>query len=570
MQEIDILQSQLDVYTEILNNTNDAVIITDENNKIIKINKACEDVTGYFEDEVLGENPKIFSSDKTSNETFEKIWKTLQTNSFWIGELSNRHKNGLVYPIVIKIYKIKNPKTGILNYFAIFSDISYSEESQNELFHLAYHDSLTNLPNRLKLKAQLEYVITNSKRNDLKFAILFLDLDNFKEVNDTLGHNYGDALLISLASKFKNIIRTNDMVARVGGDEFIIVLSDITDFIFIEKICNKILALVKNPIVIDGKEVNVGISIGVSVYPENGEDIEELIHNADSAMYQVKYSGKNGFELFSDDMNRRILAHSNREKELINAIKNDEFIIHFQPEIDTKSNDVFSLEILSRWNHITDGVLMPGNFIHDLEISNLIFDFEKLILKKACIQLKQWQDENFYKGTVSVNISGKHLKYGNLFENVKEVLESTNIEPKCLELEFNEKDIVNIEENRVELLKKLSNLGVILTLDNFGRSFTSFNHLRNCHITKLKIDKSYIDSLANDNSDEDIIKSIIDLGSNMNISVIAEGIELKEQNQILRKNQCSKVQGYYYAKPMNIIEFENWYKNSDLYLSNLI
>lgn len=562
MQIIETLKNEVDILSSVLNNVSEAVIVTNENNEIVKINKACEDITGYFQDEVLGKNPKIFSSNKTSNETFERIWKTLQTNDFWIGELLNRHKNGLIYPIVIKIYKVKSADS--LSYFAVFSDISSSNESQNELFHLAYHDSLTNLPNRLKLKAQLEYVINNSKRNDLKFAILFLDLDNFKQINDTLGHSYGDALLVTLSSKFKNIVRSNDMVSRVGGDEFIIVLSDISDYIFVERVCKKILSLVEKPIVVNNKELSVGISIGISIYPDNGEDIDELIHNADNAMYQVKYSGKNGFELFSDEMNKKLLEYSLREKELLNAITYDEFIIHFQPEIDTNTNQVFSLEILTRWNHPTEGFLMPGSFIHDLEVSNLIFDFEKLILEKACIQLKKWQDNKIYDGTISVNISGKHLKYGNLFENIETILNKTQLEAKYLELEFNEKDIIDIEENRLEILKKLANLGIVLTIDNFGRGFTSFNHLRDCSITKLKIDKSYIDSLTNDKSDEDIIKSIISLGSNMNISVIAEGVEFPMQDEIIKKNHCSKVQGYYYAKPMDSINFENWFKKREI------
>lgn len=562
MQIIETLKNEVDILSSVLNNVSEAVIVTNENNEIVKINKACEDITGYFQDEVLGKNPKIFSSNKTSNETFERIWQTLQTNDFWIGELLNRHKNGLIYPIVIKIYKVKSADS--LSYFAVFSDISSSNESQNELFHLAYHDSLTNLPNRLKLKAQLEYVINNSKRNDLKFAILFLDLDNFKQINDTLGHSYGDALLVTLSSKFKNIVRSNDMVSRVGGDEFIIVLSDISDYIFVERVCKKILSLVEKPIVVNNKELSVGISIGISIYPDNGEDIDELIHNADNAMYQVKYSGKNGFELFSDEMNKKLLEYSLREKELLNAITYDEFIIHFQPEIDTNTNQVFSLEILTRWNHPTDGFLMPGSFIHDLEVSNLIFDFEKLILEKACIQLKKWQDDKIYDGTISVNISGKHLKYGNLFENIETILNKTQLEAKYLELEFNEKDIIDIEENRLEVLKKLASLGIVLTIDNFGRGFTSFNHLRDCSITKLKIDKSYIDSLTNDKSDEDIIKSIISLGSNMNISVIAEGVEFPMQDEIIKKNHCSKVQGYYYAKPMDSINFENWFKKREI------
>lgn len=550
---------KIDIYNSILNNINEAVIISDKNNQIVQINKVCEDITGYSKNEVLGKNPKIFSSEKTGEDTFSKIWQILQKKDFWSGELWNKHKTGLMYLVSIKMYKIYDDSRDEIYYYAVFSDISTLNKSKSELHYLAYHDPLTNLPNRLKLNAQLEYIVNNSKRNDLQFAILFLDLDNFKAINDNFGHAKGDEILSLLGFKFKNIIRTNDMVARVGGDEFIIVLSDIKEYLFIKRVCQKLINIVKNSFESSKKSQELGVSIGISIYPDNGKDAEKLISNADSAMYHAKQNGKNRFEFFSEEMNKKLVTYTKKEEKLINAISNDEFIIHFQPEINTVTNDVFSLEVLTRWNE-KDSFHLPRYFLEDLEISNLIYEFDKLILKKSCIQVKKWHEDNIYKKGVSVNISGKHLKYGDLYSVVSEVLEESKLEPSFLELEFNEEDIMKVSKKAIKTLNDLSKLGVCLAIDNFGKSFSSFNHLKDCAISKLKIDKSYIDSLLEDNNDEDIIKSIINLGDSMGIPVIAEGIEVLKQDKILKDNACENVQGYFYAKPMNSLDFENWYK----------
>jgi len=553
-------KSTLALYDDILDSTNEGIIVTNQENKIVKINKACEQITGYNIEEVQDKNPKLFSSKKTDSKMFKAIWKQIAQNGYWIGELWNRHKDGTVYPIIIKIHKTFDQVSNSNFYYAVFSDISLQQESKDELFHLAYHDPLTNLPNRLKLKAQLEYVVSNSKRNELKFAILFLDLDNFKTVNDTLGHAYGDEVLISLANKFKNIVRTNDMVARVGGDEFIVVLSDITNYMFIERVCKKILAVVNKPFKASGKNFHIGVSIGIAIYPNNGDDIEKLIHNADAAMYHAKENGKNNFEFFSNEMNLKLLAYSQKEESLVKAIEEDEFVIDFQPEIDLSTNEVFSLEALARWNSKKDGLVLPGEFISDLESTKHIFEFEELILKKACTQLSKWQKAGIYNGTVSVNISGKHLEHGNILKGVKDALRDSNLEAKFLELEFSEADVMKISSKTLNVLSELSELGIGLAIDDFGTGFTSFNYLRECSISRLKIDKSYIDSLIEEESDEDIIKTIIDLGTNMGISVIAEGIEVPKQDEIIKKNSCTKVQGYFYARPMNPENFETWYK----------
>ncbi len=560
MQTLVSTSSHKGLYNSILNNTKEGVIIVNQQNEIIEINKACEDITGYSFEEVVNKCPRVFSSKNSPERIYDNIWKQINEEGFWIGELLHRHKSGSIYPISIKIYKFYNDETKQLNYFGIFTDISYKEKVNNDLLHLAYHDSLTNLPNRIKLEAQLEYVVNNSKRNNLQFAILFLDLDDFKVINDTLGHASGDEVLISFAKKFKSIIRTNDMIARVGGDEFIIVLSDISNYLFIERVCEKILALVNKPFNINNTSFNIGVSIGIAIYPNDANNFKTLIKNSDSAMYHAKNKGKNHFEFFSPKMTENLDYQSKREKDLKKAIKNDEFVIHFHPEIDLQTNEVFALEVLARWDKGDTELLMPDNFISDLNVSNNIIEFEKLILKKACIQLKNWHATGRYTKIISVNISGKHLEHGNLYDSIEEVLKLSNLDAKYLELEFRESDVMKISTKTLFTLNNLSLLGVGLSIDNFGKGFSSFNYLRECSISKLKIDKSYIDSLLDEKSDEVIIKSIIDLGINMGLSVIAEGIEFPKQDEIIKKNLCTKVQGYFYAKPMDSIEFEDWYE----------
>lgn len=548
----------LEVLNSVINDINEGVIISNDKMEIIQVNKSCEKITGYTQDEVLGKNPSIFSSSKTPPEVYNDLKNSMQNNAYWMGEIWNRHKNGEVYPIILRVSKTQI--AGENYFYAIFSDVSLNQESKDELFHLAYHDALTNLPNRLKLKAQLEYVINNSKRNNLKFAILFLDLDNFKEVNDTLGHASGDELLVNLSNKLKSVIRTNDMIARVGGDEFIIVLSDITDCIFIERVCNKILAFFTKPIKIKGQDFKVGVSIGISLYPDTGTDIESLLHNADLAMYTVKQNSKNNFGFYSKEVTTRFLEHSQREKDLIYALENNEFIVHFQPEIDTSTNKVFSLEVLTRWQK-DKTLLYPGNFLTDLEVTNNLIKFEQIVLKQACVQLKTWHDRDIFSGSISVNISGKYLESGFLYDDIVKLLDETKLNPSSLELEFSEENVMKTSTVTVDTLKKLANLGIVISLDNFGKGFSSLNYLRQCAISRLKIDKSYIDSLLEEKNDEDIIKSIIEMGNIMGITVIAEGIEVPAQDEILKKNSCTKVQGYFYAKPMCSNEFELWYYN---------
>lgn len=552
MQNIEIFENSLDLYSKIFDNSTEAIIITDEKNKIININKACEDITGFCFDEVKGLNPKVFAKDILNDESFQTISEQINRKNFWYGELLNRHKDGSTYAIAIKIFKYENIKTEKINYIALFS----SPLLKNDLLHFSYQDFLTKLPNIIKLKSQLEYVVANSKRNNLKFAVLYLDLDNFKKVNEQLGYICGDEVLILLANKFKNIIRTNDIIARVGSDSFIVVLSDITNYLFVERVCKRILSLVNNPFIVD----ELGVSIGVSIFPDNSKTIEKLIENANIAMNHTKRNGKNDFEFFSHWMNEKLNEQNLVEERLTKAINEDEFVIHFQPEIDLLNNNVFSLEVLTRWNKEENKVLFPKDFIDDLESTKLILDFEKLILKKACTQLKQWHDSEFYKGTISVNISGKHLVYGDIFESVQTALSLSKLDANYLELEFRESDIMNVSSKTIITLTQLSQLGVGLSIDNFGVGFSSFNYLRQCSISKLKIDKSYIDSLLDEKSDEDIIKSILDLGSNMGISVIAEGIEVPKQDEIIKKNLCEKVQGYFYARPMSVKDFESWYE----------
>lgn len=543
----------------VVNHINEAVIICDKYTNIIKVNKACEELTGYKEDEVLGKNPQIFSIDNLNNDAYLEIFNTMIKNDFWVGEIWNRHKNGKSNLISLKIQKVLLGENE-LYYYAIFSN---TFNSNDELYHLAYHDPLTNLANRTKLKSQMEYIINNAQRNSLKFAVIFLDLDNFKLLNDTFGHLKGDEFLIEISSKFKNIIRTNDIVARVGGDEFIMVLNDINDYLFIKRVCQKIIKIVHNSYTEDMKSIDIGISIGISIYPENGQDVDKLISNADIAMYQAKINGKNRFEFFSNTMNKRLVNYAKREDELLIALDNDDFIINFQPQLYTHTNEILSLEILTRLYKDKEYYL-PSYFLEDLEVSNLIYKFDEQILDKACKQLKIWEINNIYTNKISINISGKSLKYSNVYDMVIRVCEKNSINPSLLELEFNEEDIMNSTKKIMKTLKKLENIGVTIVIDNFGKGFSSFNHLRDCSVGKLKIDKSYIDLLLEENNDYDIIRSIIDLGANMNIPVIAEGIEVSKQDEILKNSSCTQVQGYYYAKPMDAKSFESWIKQQKL------
>lgn len=381
-------------------------------------------------------------------------------------------------------------------------------------------------------------------------------------VNDTLGHSYGDEVIQRISNEFLNTIRENDMIARVGGDEFIIVLEDISRVYDIERVCEKILSYFEQPMMVSNTSFKLGVSIGISLYPDNGTTTEHLIKNADAAMYHSKNSGKNTFKYYSNDMTENMILKLQMDVEIRSAIDNDEFELYYQPQINLNTEETFAIEALLRWNHPTKGVLTPDVFLPYLEESKQIIQLGDTILNKACVQLKKWHEEKTYLGAISVNISAIQIEHGDIVRSVKSALSFSGLDACYLELELTETYVMKNAEKTIIILKELKELGVKLAIDDFGTGYSSLSYLKYFPVNRLKIDKSFISSLITEDSDENIVKTIIDLANNMNLEVIAEGVESQKQVDILKKNACDDIQGYLFSKPLSDVDFENWYKKS--------
>ncbi|DAB33135.1 MAG TPA: hypothetical protein CFH79_00120, partial [Sulfurospirillum sp. UBA11407] len=387
-------------------------------------------------------------------------------------------KNGELFPQWLNISTIKDSYGNIQNYIGIFSDITTMKQSELELEFLAHHDPLTKLPNRLLLQARIKQSIKRAKRENNKIAILFLDLDRFKEINDTFGHSYGDEILITVTNRFKATMREKDTIARIGGDEFVLLIEDIIEVADIEPILSKVLGIFDEEIVVNKQSFKLSASIGVALFPDDGANIEELIKNADTAMYKAKDSGRNTYRFYTEDMTQDLFSKMLLRKEISNAITNNEFILHFQPQVAIETQKVIGAEVLVRWNHPQMGLLYPDKFIPLAEQSKLIVPLGKNILEMACIQMKEWIDKGLIFGRISVNISAIQLQQSDLYESIVAILAQTNLAGSYLELEITESFMMENPKESINLFKRLRNLGITFAIDDFGTGYSSLNYLK--------------------------------------------------------------------------------------------
>lgn len=437
-------------------------------------------------------------------------------------------------------------------------DISDKKLSQERIVFMANYDPLTELPNRANLEEKLEYIISLSKRNNWNFALMFLDLDNFKDINDTLGHNIGDKLLIELGKKLRDNLRAEDTLARLGGDEFIILLPN-TDPNEAKEVAQKILGIVYEPISIGDNQLTVSVSIGISIFPNDGTDKETLYKNADAAMYNAKSSGKNNFYFFTKEMHKtskRNLALSNA---LHNAIANDQLYLTYQPQVCSTTGKLLGVEALIRWTHPEFGNISPIEFIPLAENNGLILSIGEWVMKTALQQMSQWHSSGLESIFISVNLSAVQFNQSNLATKIETILEELNFPAQYLELELTENVIMTNTQSTIKVMKELQKLGVSIVIDDFGTGYSSLSYLKKFQIQKLKIDKSFIDDITTDPEDQAIVSAIINIADSLGLKKIAEGVETIEQLTYLRENGCQEIQGYYYDKPLTAQEFEEKY-----------
>jgi len=546
------------IIEQIFNHTNEAIFVTDSQGFIQTINKGFSDITGYSEEDVIGKTPAILNSGKQDKYFYKKFWQQIIAQGSWQGEIWNKRKNGEVYPEWMNINSIRDESGHIANYICQFTDITSRKKSEEELHFHAYHDSLTSLPNRLLLFEKLKNLCVLNQEQPTYFAILFCDLDRFKVINDSLGHHVGDALLRSVASRFEAKLRDDDIIARTGGDEFIVVIEGEKSLKNLDKICLQILSLFETPFQTKYGELKTTLSIGVSQFPADSIDVRELISFADVAMYKVKKSGGNHYSFFDVKEKTFIQQRLELEKEIFQAIEKNQFEVWYQPQVNAKTREVYGIECLIRWNHPEQGLIPPDLFIPIAEANGSIKELGYFVLKTACHQLRKWRINNLFTGVMAINVSLRQFERNDLLAQVKQVLTEEMLPAESIELEVTESLFSEDNNYLTPILCDLRALGVKVAIDDFGTGYSSLQRLKSLPIDNVKIDKCFVDNIEHCPEDVAIVMATILLSKTFNVGLIAEGIETQEQADKLIDLGCFNQQGYLYSRPVKAADFEAW------------
>lgn len=531
-----------------------AVILTDPQGNIEYANPKFTQITGYSLTEVHGKNPRLLKSGETSTEEYRDLWTTITAGKEWHGEFHNRRKDGSLFWEHASISPVRNETGDISHFLAIKEDITDRKHYEEQLQHLATHDDLTGLANRALLQDRLEQSILFAKRSGRLVAALLLDLDRFKIINDSLGHSFGDKLLQIAADRLRDSVRGADTVARLGGDEFVILLAEVANEEDVGKVAKKILDRLTAPFQIADREITVTASLGISIYPQDGEDEETLIRNADIAMYQAKEEG-NSFRLYAPEMNIVVHEAMEMETDLRRALDRGELLLHYQPKIDLDSGKITGAEALVRWQHPVRGMIAPGMFIPLAEETGLILPIGEWVLENICLQIKNWQTQGFPIVPIAANLSARQFRNDELVATIQRILQDTGLPPHLLELELTESMIMRNVQAAAETMQKLNALGVSLALDDFGTGYSSLNYLRRFPVDCLKIDRSFISDVADDPSAAAVATSIIAIAHSLGLQAVAEGVETEEQLEFLRQCACDSYQGYFCSAPLAVEEF---------------
>lgn len=550
-------ESQMQKLSKALEQTADAAVITDPDGNIEYVNPAFEHITGYSREEVLGAKPSVVKSGKQRASFYKKMWQTILAGRVFTDIFINRRKDGAIYYEEKTITPLKDDKGNITHFVATGKDITERIQTEARLQYLAHHDALTDLPNRTLFMDRLNQALARAKLHDRLLAIMFIDLDRFKNINDTLGHDVGDRILKELAGRLQASIRAEDTVARLGGDEFAILLDDLTSINDATPLARKILDTMAPPTRLDGRELFVTASIGISLYPSDGPDAHTLLKNADIAMYRAKDLGKNNYQFYSTDMSAKAFERLTLENSLRHALERDELLLFYQPQVDIRSGRIIGVEALLRWRHPDLGLVGPADFVPLLEETGLIVETGQWVLETACAQARAWHDDGFHDLRVSVNLSGRQFNDPTFIDSIERAIRETAIDPNRLELEITESVIMRNARTTVTALNSLGDMGVRLSIDDFGTGYSSLSYLKRFPIDSLKIDRSFIRDVTSNADDAAIAHAIIVLGQSLKLEVIAEGVESPQQVEFLRNNGCDSMQGFLISQPLPAGDFRS-------------
>lgn len=556
-------ENSLQQAAAVFDSTREGIMVTDANNKIVQVNQSLLDMLGYEQDEVLGQTPAMFASGRHDSRFYLEMWQELQKHGHWQGEIWNRRKNGEIYPELLSISAIYDHQQQIKNYVAVFADITQLKASQQELEYLAHHDVLTGLPNRLMMLSRLDGAIDAANRHQQGFALLMLDLDRFKYVNDSFGHPAGDELLKLVAVRLGGKLRPEDTLARFGGDEFMILLPVLEHEEDAGRLASDIIHELNQPLLLSNNtEVRIGISVGIALFPQHGAEGAMLLQNADAALYRAKEQGRGRFAYYSDDLTQYARTRIEMESKLRNALAEQQFVVYFQPQTDVQSGAIVGAEALVRWLDPDNGtgegptLVPPGVFIPIAEDTGLIGAIGEVVLRQTCSQGAAWLAAGLPELKLAVNLSSHQFSHGDIAATVKQILDETGFPPHLLELELTESAIMANESSAFDTLNTLHQLGIALAIDDFGTGYSSFSYLKKYQLDVLKIDKSFIDDVPLDNDSNEIVSAIISMARVLKLKTLAEGVEEAEQLAFLRAHGCDFYQGYYCSKPLPAAEFE--------------
>lgn len=535
-----------------------AIVITDARaagEPIVYVNPAFERITGFSASEAVGRDWTFLHGDDTDQPGLEGVRAAIRSRREGHAVLRNYRKDGSLFWNELFVAPVRDPEGGVTHFVGVLNDITDNRRYQEELEHQANHDSLTDLPNRNLLRDRIGQAIVFADRYDQVAVIAFLDLDNFKLINDSLGHDAGDQLLKLAAGRLASLLRASDTVARIGGDEFVLVLHFSDGDGMIGQHIQRLLTAIAQPFIINGREVFVTCSVGVSIYPQDGRDGDTLLRNADAAMYRAKEQGKNTFQFYTRELNERVGERLDLESDLRRALERGELAVYYQPQVELASGRIVGAEALVRWRHPSRGAVDPGRFVMIAEETGLIVPIGDWILRTACEQIKAWLGAGLPPLVVAVNLSARQFRQTQLADMVEAVLSETGVDPRFLELELTETVVMHDPKEAEAALRRLKSMGLRVAIDDFGSGYSSLNYLKRFPIDKLKIDGSFVQDLPENGDSAAIVLAVISLGHSLGLRVIAEGVERKSQAAFLRAHGCDEIQGYYYGAPMPAPEF---------------
>ncbi|MDT3670002.1 MAG: EAL domain-containing protein [Aromatoleum sp.] len=555
--ELQLANARMRMAAGVFERSIQGIVIVDTQLNAVEVNRAFTEITGYTIAETIGRKPPLFASDWHDDAFYEAMWRTVRTQGSWQGEITDRRKNGEVYNQWLTVSADFNASGDIVHYIGMFYDVTEKRLAEERIARLAYYDALTGLANRRLFEDRVEHALQLARRQQTHVAVMFIDLDRFKPVNDSLGHKAGDVLLTQVAERLASIVRDCDTTARLGGDEFALLLPLDPRHGRSEtgQVAQRILDALSAPFVVEGHEIITGASIGVSFHPRDGDDLETLLKHADVAMYQAKRAGRNRYRFFRPAMNAGALERLDTEEGLRRALARDEFELYFQPKVSTHSGHLTGAEALVRWRHPERGLVPPGEFIPVAEESGLIVSIGAWVLEEACRTVKTWEDRLPRGFRVAVNLSARQLR-GHVDETVRRALATTGVDPSRVELELTESMLMEGTERAIGLMERLAALGVKLALDDFGTGYSSLAYLKRFPLKQLKIDRSFVRDLPADAGARAIVEATIALAHSLGLTVVAEGVETEAQREFLRHAGCTECQGFLFSPPVSAAQFE--------------